>query len=75
MRILFLNIVVNCFGFKGSPGNGGIVNQCVYCAEFLSVKGFTALLEIASGFHDVSFLQVVYHNHSVFAFLFFFLSP
>lgn len=60
---------------NGSPSNGRIVNQCVYRIEFLSVKGFAALVEVVSRFHDVSFLCVANHHHSTLAFLFFFLSP
>lgn len=49
MRILFSNTVLDFFvgaGGLNSPSNGGVVNQCVFCAEFLSVEGFTALVEV-----------------------------
>lgn len=54
-EILFVNIVVNFLALNSSPSNGGIVNQSVCCTEFLSVTGFTSLVEIASRFHDFLF--------------------
>lgn len=74
MRILFLHIVVN-FWLETAVLVMVKVLINVYVVLNLSVKGFTAWVEIASGFNEVSFPHVVYHYHFTFAFLFFFLSP
>ena len=74
MRILFLNIVVLFFFFfffyfKGSLSNGGVFNRCVYRDEFLSVKGCTGSVEIASRFHGVNFslLYTITYLHCLFS--------